>query len=534
VANKTISFTVNGSSVCGGVGQPACPTTNASGIATLGVNGYNAGSYPIVASFAGDSSYASSTGNGTLTIGKATPTITWSNPADLVYGTALSNSQLNATASVPGTFVYTPLANTVLNAGNGQTLHVDFTPTDQNNYFSASKDVLINVTKATPVITWNNPADITYGTALSATQLNATSTNPITSGTVAGTFTYTPSSGTVLHSGNGQTLRADFTPTDSANYNAPAQKIVSINVLKATLTITADNKARPVNTANPTLTYTPTGFVNGDTASVLGGSPNLSTSATQSSPAGDYAITITQGTLTAADYAFTFVNGTLSIGKVAPVINWSNPANIVYGTPLSGTQLNATATDPNTSAGVAGIFTYTPAAGTVLHADNNQTLVANFSPTDTTNYTTPTQKTVSINVLKATLTITADNKTKLVGDPNPPLTFTPTGFVNGDSASTLTGAPSLSTTATPSSPVGNYPITISQGTLAATDYAFTFVNGTLSVTEPAPVILLELGTNNAAAVDSVTWLRGPFRITRNYFFSGDQATRIVIFTSPSE
>jgi hypothetical protein len=51
---------------------------------------------------------------------KATPTITWATPADLVYGTALSATQLNATASVAGTFVYSPAAGTVLNAGAGR------------------------------------------------------------------------------------------------------------------------------------------------------------------------------------------------------------------------------------------------------------------------------------------------------------------------------------------------------------------------------------------------------------------------------
>jgi len=85
------------------------------------------------------------TGDGTLTVTKATPVITWANPADIVYGTALSGTQLNATASVPGSFVYTPAAGAVLNAGAGQTLHVDFTPTDTANYNNASKDVTINV-----------------------------------------------------------------------------------------------------------------------------------------------------------------------------------------------------------------------------------------------------------------------------------------------------------------------------------------------------------------------------------------------------
>ena len=52
-------------------------------------------------------------------------------------------------------------------------LHVDFTPDDATNYTTASKNVSINVTQATPEITWSNPADITYGTALNETQLDA-------------------------------------------------------------------------------------------------------------------------------------------------------------------------------------------------------------------------------------------------------------------------------------------------------------------------------------------------------------------------
>ena len=75
---------------------------------------------------------------------------------------------------MPGTFVYTPAAGTVLNAGAAQTLSVTFTPTDAANYTTATKTVSITVLKATPVITWPTPADIIYGTALSATQLNAT------------------------------------------------------------------------------------------------------------------------------------------------------------------------------------------------------------------------------------------------------------------------------------------------------------------------------------------------------------------------
>src|SRR5207237_8787366 len=128
-------------------------------------------------------------------------------------------------------------------------------------------------------------------------------------------------------------------------------------------------------------------------------------------------------------------------------INGSNPADIIYDTALSATQLNATATDPNNNASIAGTFTYGPLLGARLHAGNNQTLAVNFVPSDTTNYSAPSQKTVAINVTKATLTITSDNKTKSFLAANPALTFTPSGFVSGDIASVLSGPTSLSTTA---------------------------------------------------------------------------------------
>ena len=74
-----------------------------------------------------------------------TPTITWSNPANIVYGAALSGTQLDATASVAGSFAYTPAAGTVLKAGNNQKLSVTFTPTDTTDYSSTTATVPINV-----------------------------------------------------------------------------------------------------------------------------------------------------------------------------------------------------------------------------------------------------------------------------------------------------------------------------------------------------------------------------------------------------
>jgi hypothetical protein len=94
----------------------------------------------------------------------------------------------------------------VLIAGVAQTLSVTFTPTDAANYTGATATTTITVLKATSTITWSAPADITYGTALSATQLNASATCPVR-------FVYSPAIGTVLNAGSSQTLSVTFTPT---------------------------------------------------------------------------------------------------------------------------------------------------------------------------------------------------------------------------------------------------------------------------------------------------------------------------------
>jgi uncharacterized protein (TIGR02145 family) len=79
------------------------------------------------------------------TSSKKNPLITWANPADIDFGILLSETQLNATSDVPGTFVYTPAPGTKLNEGANQDLKVDFTPTDLSTYNSVSKTVKINV-----------------------------------------------------------------------------------------------------------------------------------------------------------------------------------------------------------------------------------------------------------------------------------------------------------------------------------------------------------------------------------------------------
>ena len=176
--------------------------------------------------------YTTATASVALTVNKGTPTISWATPGSVAPGTTLSATQLNATANVAGTFVYTPAAGTVESTAGSYTLSVTFTPTDTADYNTATKTVTLTVaatTLTTPTITWATPAAITYGTALSATQLKATAS-------VAGTFVYSPASGTVLKAGT-QTLTVTFTPTNTASYTT-ATKSVKLTVNQATPTIT--------------------------------------------------------------------------------------------------------------------------------------------------------------------------------------------------------------------------------------------------------------------------------------------------------
>lgn len=243
----------------------------------------------------------------------AAPVVTWQNPSNIVYGTPLGTGQCNATASEPGTFTYNPPLGTCLPAGV-HTLTVTFTPSDSTHQV-VTKTVQLLVLKAAPTLVWATPANITYGTVLSGSILNAAASWVVCGANVGvpGTYIYTPPVGTVLSAGV-HTLCVTFHPIDTADYNT-ATTCVQINVLKAT-----------------------------------------------------------------------------------PTITWATPADIDFGTALDGTQLNATATwDVGVATvTVAGTFNYTPSQGGLLSVGTH-TLSVLFMPTDTANYNNATA-TVQINV----------------------------------------------------------------------------------------------------------------------------------------
>ena len=298
-----------------------------------------------------------------LTVAKATPAVIWLTPATIPYGAALGEAEFNATASVPGKFVYTPAAGSVLAAGT-HTLSVAFTPADITDYVEVRATVSLTVTEAQPtVITWPIPAPIPYGTALSEAELNATASVP-------GAFSYAPAAGERLDAGR-HTLSVTFTP-EEANFPA-TQASVSLTVAKAPPLITwpepaaisygaalTDAQLNATASVPGTFVYTPATGV--------------------ALAAGKHTLSVTFTPDESANYAEAQAIASLTASKAPPIITWPAPDPITYGTALGEAQLNATAL-------ISGAFVYTPAAGTML-ATGRQRLAVTFIPADSTDYAT--------------------------------------------------------------------------------------------------------------------------------------------------
>jgi hypothetical protein len=127
----------------------------------------------------------------------------------------------------------------------------------------------------------------------------------------------------------------------------------------------------------------------------------------------------------------------------------------------------------------------------------------------------------SITISPAVLAVTAGNTTKQQLTPNPTFMYTITGFVNGDtSATVVTGTPALTTTATALGAQGSYPIVPAIGTLAAVNYTFAFVNGTLTVGAPPPADFTLGASSTALSVTDGATIKTTISLTSLYNYAG--------------
>lgn len=387
---------------------------------------------------AASANYDVTLADGSLTITKAPLTITMEDDTK-VYGDPLAagyayvmsgfkNSEteagLRGSAALSGLVLYATSATQASSVGTYTLTPLSTNLTATNYSFTNLVPGVLTITprglvvSASPTREYglaNDPTNITWNTVITNfapgdTQVGVITGEPALIGLPdidvnAGTYAITLGQGT-LSAGPNYDLTAPTTTYNPADFTiTPA----------TSLRFVADDQTREYGLANPTFTWTVSGFRNDDTSAVLSGSPLLSTTATTLTGVGTRTITIAAGSLAAANYTVNL------------------PENLVNGT---------------------------------------------------------------LTITKAPLTVAAISTSRSYGDANPTLTALISGYRNGQNLATsgVTGAPSLTTDAIPSSTVGSYDILATAGTLASANYSFSFFNGTLTVTK-AP---LTVTANNAS------------------------------------
>ncbi|SNS04488.1 MBG domain-containing protein, partial [Flavobacterium sp. ov086] len=444
-------------------------------ITTTAVTGSAVGTYPITASGAVASNYVISYIPGVLTVtalsdaslanlsisqGALTPTFA---TATTAYIATVANAitsltvtptstDANATITVNGTVVTSGNASGVINLAVGINT-ITTIVTAQDGTTTETYTVTVTRTAAAAIVTTGTLSALTttYGTASTSTSFNVsgtdmlegivvtppsefevstdntTFTNTVTigaAGVIASTPVYIRLKGTILagsYSGN-----IVLTSNGAATVNVPT---VSSTVNKAVLTVTGDDQSKTYGSANPALTASYSGFVNGDDETSLTTTATITTTAVAGSAVGVYPITASGAA--SANYTFNYIAGTLTVTPVA-------------------------------------------------------------------------------------LTITADDQSKTYGSANPALTASYTGFVNGDTAASLTTAPTITTTAVTGSAVGSYPISASGA--VSSNYTISYgIDGILTVTPVALTITADDQSKTYGSANPV--------LTASYagFVNGDTA-----------
>lgn len=330
---------------------------------------------------------------------------------------------------------------------------------------------------------FNALQDKTYGDAdfnAGATSLNTT--NPIIY-TSSNPAVATIVNGDIHITGAGTT---DITATQMGDGVFPDTSATrSLLVNKTNLTIKADDKLKFEGLPNPTLTMTYTGFVLGETESVLLTPAVISTTADATSVPGTYPITVNGAT--SNNYNISFVDGVLTIqAKTNQTITFNQPATKAYG--------NADFTTGATSTNSTIPITYTSSntsvatvSGNTIHITGAGTTTITAMQVGNDGYFPAPNVARVLTVNKVSLIVKALDTTKIAGEPNPVFIIVYNGFVLGETPAALTEQPSVTTSAIINSSPGYYVLAPNGG--VSQNYNFNYQAGRLT-------ILPITGTNN--------------------------------------
>ncbi|HYG97753.1 MAG TPA: MBG domain-containing protein [Terriglobales bacterium] len=464
-ANPTFDGTLTG--IAAGDNITASYSSSATSLSPVGT-------YPIKPELADPNgrlaNYDVTSTDGVLTVNRASLTVTVNNK-QRIYGAAnpvLDGTMAGVVAGDDITVTYSTTANVPSPVG---TYSITATLIDPNvrlgNYNVSNTEGTLSVQQAALSIVVNDKQRA-YGAV-----------NPVLDGTIAGmvagdgiTATYSTAATAASPVGTYGITHSLADPNGKLSNYAVTATSGTLTVTKAALFVSASNKQRAYGTANPVFDGSLTGVVAGDNITAT-----YSTAATESSPVATYAITpaLVDPGNKLANYEVNSTDGTLTITQAALSVT-ANDKQRTYGTAnpafdgsltgvVVGDGITASYTSPATESSPAGAYTITPS----LSDPNNK--LSNYAVTSVDG---------TLIVSKAALTVTANDKQKVYGAPNPAFDGTLTGAVPGDNLSV-----NYVTTASASSPVASgYAITpeIVDPQNRLSNYDVTSVPGMLRIT----------------------------------------------------
>jgi len=358
--------------------------------------------------------------------------------------------------------------------------------------------VTVNTSCSTPPTITFSDVTKTYGaspfTMAASSNSSGALTYSITSGSSFASINSTTGQVTILGAG---TATVQVSQAASGGYSA-ATKTATLTINKAALTAKADDKSRVYNTANPTFTITYTGFVNGETASVLTSAPTASTTATTASNVGTYPISLTGGS--AANYTITLTAGTLTITKATPTLSYTGPTSGTVGTSLTlAATTNSTATPSYSVSNGTGSATL---SGSSLTLNSAGTVTLTISVAATTNYNAASiTQTITINSL-TTPTITFNDVSKTYGDA--PFTMAATSNSSGALTYSITSGSSFASISSTTGQVtilGAGTVTVQVSQAASGPYGSIVKTATLTINKATPTVTYTGPTSGVAGTN---------------------------------
>jgi hypothetical protein len=412
----------------------------------------------------------------TLTITKASQTITFPEFGECVYGQApfTLNAKVNSDVEIEYESSDYSVAqingNQLAIVGAGQ-CYITASAAGNKNYYTATPvERTLVVAKALPTLSFAPiENEYTYGDApieLVATsdagQVSFASSNPaklLIVGTKA-----------IIQGAGHFTITASF--AGNANYQ-PESSAQEITVNKAALTVAAENATRGYGETNPEFTYKITGFVNGDTKLDLTSTIQVSSNATVTSPVGNYEIV---PTATVDDnYAIACKKGVLTIEQAPLTISAS--ATREYGE--NNPEFNFTYSGFKNGENKSALTTLPQAYTTAKRTSPAGTYPVYASGAEAQNYAISYEE-GSLVVTKAPLTIRALDATRKRLEENPKFELSISGYKLEEAVDVLDKLPTIQCEADVNSPAGTYPIVLLSDGYAA-NYEYKLINGILTV-----------------------------------------------------